>query len=128
PSGDYGWTGLNGTYTSSVSPAITENFDNYKIPTSSSPLLDAASATLVAANDVRDLGRPAGDEDIGAFEREVSGSGLKPLLRNQVGPEFDGGPSGTYPSPGSVGTAPTITTTSLPGGTVSVSYSQTLAA
>lgn len=126
--GSYGWTGLGGTYSSSVSPAITESFDNYKIPTASSPLLNVASTTLVASHDLRDLARPASNKDIGAFEREVSGSGLKPLLRNQVGPEFAGGPSGTYPSPGNVGTSPVITTTSLANGAVGTAYSQTLQA
>lgn len=128
PSGSYGWTGLGGTYTSSVSPAITESFDNYKIPTASSPLLNAASTTLAAANDVRNLARPSSNKDIGCLEREVSGSGLRPLLRNEVGPGFDGGPAGTYPDPGAIDTQPVITTTSLPDGVVGTAYNQSLAA
>lgn len=105
PSGSYGWTGLsNSTYSSSASPQVTENFDNYKRPTSTSPLLNAANTTLVASHDIRGLARPSSGKDIGGYEREVSGSGLKPLLRNEVGPGFDGGPSGTYPTTGTVAT------------------------
>lgn len=105
PSGSYGWTGLaNSTYSSSASPQITESFDNYKRPTSTSPLLNAANTTLVAATDIRGLARPSSGKDIGSYEREVSGSGLKPLLRNEVGPGFDGGPAGTYPVGGTVAT------------------------
>lgn len=128
PSGSYGWTGLGGTYSSTASPAITENFDNYKIPTSSSPLLNLANATLVASNDIRNLTRPASGQDIGSFEREVAGSGARPLLRAEVGPEFSGGPAGTYPDPGTIDTQPDITTTSLPNGTVGVAYNQSLSA
>jgi len=128
PSGSYGWTGLTGgTYTSSASPQVTESFDNYKRPTSGSPLLNAASTTLVAGDDIRGLTRPSTDRDIGSYEREVSGSGFRPLLRNEVGPEFDGGPGETYPTPPPADTTPDITTTTLPGATVGVSYSQTLA-
>jgi hypothetical protein len=128
PSGSYGWTGLGGTYSSTVSPAITDNFDHYKIPTASSPLLNLANTTLVAANDIRNLARPASGRDIGSFEREVAGSGARPLLRAEVGPEFSGGPGGTYPDPGTIDTQPNITTTSLPAGTVGAAYSQALAA
>lgn len=129
PGGSYGWTGLTGgTYTSTVSPAITASFDNYKIPASSSPLLGAANTTLVAANDVRNLMRPATGRDIGSFELEVSGSGFRPLLRNEVGPGFAGGPAGTYPDPGTIDTQPVISTTSLPAGTAGTTYSQSLSA
>lgn len=99
PSGgsSLGWTGLGGTYTSAFSPQIVEDFDGYKIPSATSPLLDAADATLAATHDVRGLPRPATAGDIGCSEREVAGSGRRPLLRSDVGPVFDGGPAGTYP-------------------------------
>ncbi len=99
PSGgsSLGRTGLGGTYSSTVSPGIVEDFDGYKIPGALSPLLGGADAALVAAEDVRQLPRPAAGRDIGCFEREVAGSGRRPLLRSEVGPVFDGGPAGTYP-------------------------------
>ncbi|HYC72511.1 MAG TPA: chondroitinase-B domain-containing protein [Opitutaceae bacterium] len=129
PSGSFGWTGLAAsTYTSSVSPLVTEAFDHYRIPSASSPLLNAAHAGLTAGLDVRGVPRPAAGKDIGAFEREVAGSGLRPLLRNEVGPEYDGGPAGTYPDPGAIDTQPNITTTGLPAGTVGAAYSQSLVA
>lgn len=129
PGGTYGWTGLAAsTYTSTVSPAITESFDHYKIPTSSSPLLDAANTTLVATNDIRNLTRPASGKDIGSFERELAGSGLRPLLRSEVGPGFDGGPADTYPDPGTIDTQPVITTTTLPAGTAGTAYTESLVA
>lgn len=126
PDGDYGWTGLSGTYSSSTSPDVTDSFDDYKIPTSSSPLLNAADLTLSSSTDLRQLSRPATGRDIGSFEREVAGSGLRPLLRDEIGPEFDGGPSGTYPVPGN--TTPTIATSSLPNGAIGVSYQEALSA
>ena len=89
----YGWDGLsNSTYTT-ISPLITTSFDNYKIPTASSPILNKATNILVAATDIRGLTRPASNLDIGCFELEVAGSGLKPLLKSEVGVVFDGGPA-----------------------------------
>ncbi|MDP1581676.1 MAG: chondroitinase-B domain-containing protein [Candidatus Didemnitutus sp.] len=128
-SSSLGWTGLGGTYSTTVSPAITETFGNYKRPTATSPLLNAANPTLVAATDIRNLARPTTNRDIGAFEREVSGTGLQPLLRDQVGPEFAGGPAGTYPgTANSGGTVPTITTAAIADATVGTPYSVTLQA
>ncbi|MDF7807853.1 chondroitinase-B domain-containing protein [Pontiellaceae bacterium B12219] len=96
--GAYGWTGLvNGTYTHSVSAQITEAFDACLVPTSSSPLLNAALIPGLVSNDVRGLSRMGLLPDIGSFEREVDGTGSRPLLRSEVGPEFDSGPAGTYP-------------------------------
>ena len=101
PNGTYGWEGLtNGVYSSSVSPAITELFDHYKIPESSSPLLDTALHVGMDINDVRGLPRTGSATDIGCFERETTGVGHGPLLRSEVGPLFDGGPAGTYPVTG----------------------------
>ncbi len=97
PTGNYGWTGLTGGVYTTATPDISVAFDNYLIPSATSPLLNLASPTLVAAKDVRGLTRPAGSEDIGSFEKQVSGSGKRPLLRSEVGPIFDGGPAGTYP-------------------------------
>lgn len=123
----YGWTALTGTYSTTVSPAITDSFDNYKIPTAASPLLGTASTTLVASSDVRGLSRPATGRDIGCYEREVSGSGLKPLLRSDVGPVFDGGPS-SYPVAGDGDSKPTILTTALQGGSQGSAFYQALQA
>lgn len=96
-SNDYGWTGLtNSTYTT-VSPNITESYDHYLIPTSSSALVDAANNAHTVTEDIRTLTRPLSGQDIGSFERGLSGAEYGPLLRNEVGPLFDGGPSGTYP-------------------------------
>ncbi|MGJ8639739.1 MAG: polysaccharide lyase family 7 protein [Opitutaceae bacterium] len=97
-SNDYGWTGLNGTYTSSNSPDISELNGHYLIPTSSSPLIDAANNAHTVTSDIRSLTRPVTGQDIGSFERGLSGAELSPLLRDEVGPLFDGGPSGTYPT------------------------------
>lgn len=97
PNGNFGWTGLTGgTYSSTVSPAVDEPFDSYRIPVAGSPLLDAALGSVVA-DDVRGLSRSGTVPDIGCFEKEVAGAGDGPLLRSEVGPLFDGGPSGTYP-------------------------------
>ena len=126
-SSKYGWTALTGTYSTTVSPAITDSFDNYKIPTSTSPLLGNASTTLVASTDVRGLSRPTTGRDIGCYEREVSGSGLKPLLRSDVGPVFDGGPS-SYPVAGDGDSKPTILTTALQGGSQGAAFYQALQA
>ena len=126
-SSKYGWTALTGTYSATVSPAITESFDNYKIPVSTSPLLGAANTTLVASTDVRGLSRPATGKDIGCYEREVSGSGLKPLLQSDVGPGFDGGPS-SYPVAGDGDSKPTILTSALQGGSQGSPFYQTLQA
>jgi hyaluronate lyase len=91
----YGWTNdLVGTYSASVSPAITDVSGNYKIPASGSPLINAANATLSASNDIRGFARPASNRDIGCYEREATGSTpFAPMLRNEVGATFDGGPS-----------------------------------
>ncbi|NBS14982.1 MAG: hypothetical protein EBT57_09320, partial [Verrucomicrobia bacterium] len=123
-----GWTnGLsNSTCTILTSPAISSNFDNYKVPTSTSPLLNKASNTLVAAYDIRGTNRPTTNQDIGCFEREVSGSGYKPLIRTNVGTGFDGGPTNSYPVAGSGDSKPTILTTTIQSASVSTSYSQTL--
>lgn len=110
-SGTLGWTGLGGTSTKTVSPGLTEAFGDYLIPHAASPLLNAAEPTLTADFDLRGLPRPPTGRDIGAFEREVSGTGERPLYRHEVGPEFDGGPLGHYPGGGAASaTAPVITT------------------
>ncbi len=85
---------ISGTYTK-TSPQITELFESFLIPTSSSPLIGKANSSLVAATDITGLSR-TGSFDIGSFERGLSGEGYLPQLRNEVGPVFDGGPAGTY--------------------------------
>jgi hyaluronate lyase len=93
----YGWDGLGGRYSASVSPAITEVSGNYKIPTASSPLLNGANATLSASTDIRGFARPDSGRDIGCYEREATGTtAFAPMLRKDVGAVFDGGP--TVPS------------------------------
>lgn len=93
-----GWTGLpNSVYTKTVSPDISQVFNNALIPAAGSLLLNAADPTLVATHDVRNFARPTAGQDIGCHEREVAGNGRKPLFRHDVGPLFDGGPAGTYP-------------------------------
>jgi len=103
--GNLGWTGLGGVATKTVSAKITEAYGELLIPTADSPLIDAADSTLTADVDMRGLARPAAQRDIGAFERESVGEGERPLFRHEVGPEFDGGPSGHYPA----AIAPSIT-------------------
>ncbi|NBQ56158.1 MAG: hypothetical protein EBU36_05890, partial [Verrucomicrobia bacterium] len=127
-SSKYGWNGLtNSTYSASASPLINSNFDNYKIPVSGSPLLNKGTNTLAATTDIRALARPTSNTDIGCFEAEVAGSGLKPLLKSEVGVVFDGGPS-SYPVAGSGDSKPTILTTTIQSASVSTAYSQTLQA
>jgi parallel beta-helix repeat protein len=94
-SSKYGWTNdLVGTYSANGSPPITETLGNYKIPTSSSPLINAGNTTLSASNDIRGFARPANNRDIGCYESEATGSTpFAPMLRNEVGATFDGGPS-----------------------------------
>jgi hyaluronate lyase len=126
-SAKYGWNGLlNSTYTT-ASPLITTSFDNYKIPTASSPILNKATNILAATTDIRGLTRPASNMDIGSFELEVAGSGLKPLLKSEVGVVFDGGPS-SYPVAGSGDSRPTILTSSISGGSVGISFYQLIQA
>ena len=126
-SGKFGWNGLlNSTY-STTSPLITTSFDNYKIPAASSPILNKATNILAATTDIRGLTRPASNMDIGSFELEVTGSGLKPLLKSEVGVVFDGGPS-SYPVAGSGDSRPNILTTSIAGGSVGTSFYQLMQA
>jgi len=99
PAGNTGWNGLGGTYSSTTSPAIAESFEDHLIPTASSPLLGAADPTQTAEEDLRNLPRPASGQAIGASERPSDDLGLRPLRRHEVGPEFDGGPADTFPSP-----------------------------
>ena len=93
-SGKIGWRGPDGTYTTSSNPAISETSGNYKIPTSTSPLLGIADATLSAATDIRGFDRPTTGRDIGCYERDANGTtAYAPMLRNEVGAVFDGGPA-----------------------------------
>ena len=126
-SGKYGWTGLTSSTYTTTSPLITTSFDNYKIPTASSPILNKATSILAATTDIRGLTRPASNMDIGSFELEVAGSGLKPLLKSEVGVVFDGGPS-SYPVAGSGDSRPNILTTSIAGGSVGTSFYQLMQA
>ncbi|MBJ7327410.1 MAG: putative Ig domain-containing protein, partial [Chthoniobacterales bacterium] len=113
--------------TASASPQINSNFDNYKIPASGSPLLNKGTNTLAATTDIRALARPTNNTDIGCFESEVPGSGLKPLLKSEVGVVFDGGPS-SYPVAGSGDSKPTILTAAIASASVGTSYYQLMQA
>lgn len=99
PAGSTGWNGLGGTYSSTVSPAITEPLEDHLIPTAASPLLGSADPTQTAEKDLRNLPRPTSSQSIGASERPTSDRGLPPLHRNEVGAGFDGGPANTFPTP-----------------------------
>jgi hyaluronate lyase len=126
-SSKYGWNGLsNSTYTT-ASPLITSNFDNYKIPATNSPILNKGTNTLAATTDIRALARPTNNIDIGCFEVQVAGSGLKPLFKSEVGVVFDGGPS-SYPVAGSGDSRPSILTSAISGGSVGASYYQLMQA
>jgi hyaluronate lyase len=89
--------------------------------------LNKATNILAATTDIRGLTRPASNMDIGSFELEVAGSGLKPLLKSEVGVVFDGGPS-SYPVAGSGDSRPTILTSSISGGSVGISFYQLIQA
>jgi hyaluronate lyase len=98
-SGKIGWRAPVGTYTTSSNPAITETSGNYKIPTSTSPLLGIADATLSAATDIRGFDRPTTGRDIGCYERDANGTtAYAPMLRNEVGAVFDGDGGPAVPS------------------------------
>ncbi len=93
------------TITSSADPLLTSTYNNLPVPASSSPLIGAAAAlptindtTTEAANynlagnvstfgglDMRGLARPVTGRDIGAYEREATGAGARPLRRSEVG-------------------------------------------
>ncbi len=94
------------TITGSINPLMSAAYDVLIIPSSSSPLIGAAAAlptitdtTTEAANydlaghvstygalDMRGLIRPATGRDIGAYERDATGNGARPLRRYEVGP------------------------------------------
>ena len=59
-------------------------------------LAAALAQAVVLADDVRGISRSGTIPDIGCFEREIAGTGNRPLLRSEVGPLFDSGPAGTY--------------------------------
>ncbi len=120
PSANYGVTGISGVTYGPNSPSLSQDATlGYAIPSSSSPVLGLASATTPATSlDIRALTRPASGKDSGCHEQEVSGSGVAPLERGDVGPEFYGGPAGSFIPPGSQVVAPAFS----PGGG---SYSST---
>ncbi|HEX2861057.1 MAG TPA: hypothetical protein VHN79_05435, partial [Lacunisphaera sp.] len=90
-------THLVGIYTTSVSPNINTAFSNYLIPSagSSAVLTDQADAALLPNSDIRNVTRTGALKDIGCYEVGLAGNSNHPLLRNEVGPAFDGGPAGT---------------------------------
>jgi len=125
PSANYGVTGISGVTYGPNSPALSQDATlGYAIPSSSSPVLGMANATTPATTlDIRALTRPASGKDTGCYEREVSGTGVGPLERGDVGPEFYGGPAGSFIPPGSQAAAPAF---SPAGGTYSSAQSVTI--
>lgn len=108
PDSNYGVTGLSGVTYGPGSPGLAQDATlGYAIPSGSSPVLGLAGGTSPATTlDIRALTRPASGKDSGCHEREVSGAGVGPLVREDVGPEFYGGPAGTFIPPGSQAAAP----------------------
>ena len=96
----------NNTITTTADPLMTDKFNVLTVPASNSPVVGQA-ATLPTINDTttnhasydlagnvatnggldfRGLSRPATGRDIGAFERESGGAGMRrPLVRSEVG-------------------------------------------
>lgn len=113
---NYGVTGISGV-TYGQSPGLT--FDSglgYWKPSSSSNVVDGAANTVPGTGqDIRGLTRPSDGKDIGAYEVEASGTGLTPMERGDVGPEYYGGPADTF-------TPPNVTAKlSIPGTSVTAS-------
>jgi poly(beta-D-mannuronate) lyase len=108
PDSNYGVTGLSGVTYGPGSPGLVQDSSlGYAIPSSSSPVLGLAGGTTPATTlDIRALTRPASGKDTGCHEREVTGSGVGPLVRDDVGPEFYGGPADTFIPPGGSTAAP----------------------
>ncbi len=98
--GNYGVTGISGvTYGSN--PNLTLNGTlGYHVPSSSSNVVGLGANTVPGTGlDVRGLGRPSTGKDIGSYEVEAAGSGLGPMERADVGPEYYGGPADTFTPP-----------------------------
>jgi hypothetical protein len=93
------------TSSASQNPQLTNLYDVLTVPSATSPVIGAAAA-LPAVNDtsaeagsydlaghvanygsldLRGLSRPAAGRDIGDYEVEVTGSGMRPLRRHEVG-------------------------------------------
>ncbi|MFM7205148.1 MAG: chondroitinase-B domain-containing protein [Planctomycetaceae bacterium] len=91
--------------TTAMNPGLTGSYDVLAVPTASSPAVGRAVGTpavndtsttkaavdlaglvsTYAAQDVRGLARPATGRDIGCYEVEAAGTGLRPLRRGEVG-------------------------------------------
>lgn len=125
PDSNYGVTGLSGVTYGPGSPGLAQDATlGYAIPSGSSPVLGIAGSTSPATTlDIRELARPASGKDAGCHEREVTGAGMGPLARADVGPEFYGGPAETFVPPGSQAAAPAF---SLAAGTYTGTQSVTL--
>lgn len=108
PNSNYGVTGLSGVTYGPGSPGLSQDaMLGYAIPSSSSPVLGIAGGTSPATTlDIRELTRPSSGKDAGCHEREITGAGVGPLERGDVGPEFYGGPADTFIPPGSQVVAP----------------------
>jgi poly(beta-D-mannuronate) lyase len=117
--GNYGVTGISGvTYGTNPNLSFNASLDYYA-PSSSSVVVNAAANTVPGTGfDVRGFTRPSTGKDIGCYEVEVAGTGLVPMERGDVGPEFYGGPAGTFIPPGGGGGAAKF---SIPGSSVTAS-------
>jgi len=125
PNANYGVTGISGVTYGPGSPGLAQDTTlGYAIPASGSPLLGLAGNTTPAtALDIRALTRPASGKDTGCYEREVAGAGVGPMERGDVGPEYYGGPAGSFIPPNSQAAAPAF---SPAGGTFSSAQSVTI--
>ncbi len=102
------------TITTTANPLLTDTFGVLAIPSAGSPVIGQAAALPVindtspehasydlaghvASNggaDLRGLARPPTGRDIGAYEREAAGTGVRPLRRSEVGRV-----AASYPNP-----------------------------
>ena len=100
PGGTYGVTGISGvTYGSNPNLSLNASL-GYYVPSSSSNVVGAAANTVPGTGlDVRGLTRPSTGKDVGSYEVQATGTGLEPLQRGDVGPEYYGGPADTFTPP-----------------------------
>jgi hypothetical protein len=119
PSANYGTTGLSGvTYGQSPNLALNSSL-GYFVPGPGSNVIDVADNTVPGTGlDVRGLTRPSTGKDVGCYEVQASGTGLTPMERNDVGPSYYGGPSGSFTPPGGGGTTQKL---NVPGASVTAS-------
>ena len=97
--------GAGNTITTSASPLLTGSYNGLSIPAANSPVVGQAVAEPIindtsttgsannlagnvatyAALDLRNLSRPATGRDIGDYQQGLTGTGVRPLRRTEVG-------------------------------------------